>query len=156
MTTDGTRRRRRRKPSRFLTTAGLVGAAALIVGVVWTSMSQSSPPTAQERVTVPGAGEHLVNLWADHADADGGQRLTAQVTDSSGWPVGVDSLVFVVSGAGQEEEMEAPGAYSPEGPGRGQVYNAITELPGSGPWEVAVRFIMAGSSGEALFTLEGD
>lgn len=149
-----TKQRTRKKPSRTLTIAGMLGAAALIVAVLWASMAHSGQPSQQQRVAVPGAGEHLVNFWAEPAETDGGRRLTAQVTDTGGWPAGVGSVVFSVTGADQGTPVEALGAYSPDGPGRGQVYHATLGMPGTGPWQVAVRFTMGGQRGDAVFTVE--
>ncbi|MEX2431103.1 MAG: hypothetical protein WD645_04210 [Dehalococcoidia bacterium] len=131
----------------------LAGAVLLVAVVAWASTSHSGTPAQQQRVTIPGVGEHLVNLWVEPADTSGGQRLTAQVTDTGGWPASVSSVVFSVAGADQAAPVEAPGVYAPDGPGRGQVYHAVMPMDGAGPWQVAVQFIMSGQQGEAAFTV---
>ena len=144
--------RRKSNPGRVIGIAAVAAALLLIGVVVMSSFGGSDQPAYQERVSVPGAGEHFVNLWVDEAGS-GARQLTAQIADVGGWPAGASSVLFTVTGQGQEAPAEAQGVYSSEGPGRGQVYRANLAMPGQGPWDISVRFVLAGESADAVFTV---
>jgi hypothetical protein len=115
-------------------------------------------PDQQHIVDIPGlgVGQGFVNLWTAEADG-GGRQLTAQVTDISGWPEWQISAVdFEVTGPDQAEPIEVPGAYSVEGPGRGQVFNAVVDMDTPGEWLLTVRFRTPDGTGQTTFAVEVD
>ncbi|MEX2599519.1 MAG: hypothetical protein WD533_07675 [Dehalococcoidia bacterium] len=145
--------RRRKNPGRTIGIIAVVGIVALAAIVMMSTFGGDARPAQQQRVMVPGAGEHLVNLWTE-PEGGNGYRLTAQVADSGGWPAVPQTLTFQVNGVGASGSVEAPGAYSAEGPGRGQVFTATVEMPGQAPWDVRVRFSMNGNEADAAFAVE--
>ena len=148
-------RLRRRTPPGVLLVAGII-VVAVVAGLAL-AMTGGENPHYQQRVSMPGMGDHLVNLWVSPRPPQAGQvELTAQVTDVGGWPSPPGSLSFTVLQPGGAGVHSVMGQFHEEGPGRGMVYRGTLDFQGAGPWLVTVRFPMDGQEGMAQFAVTAE
>ena len=131
-----------------------------LTGVFWTTRSQAPAPHYQNRVAMPGMGEHPVSLWLDpKPHRTGRAQVMAQVADPTGSTVSVGSLAFVVTGPQQNQSVTIPGEFTPEGRlqdflGNAPAYTATVELDRPGTWQIEVQFSMRDVERRTVFNIE--
>lgn len=77
-------------------------AVLFLTGVVWTSRSEAPTPHYQNRVAMPGMGDHPVSLWLDPEPHRTGQgQVMVQVADPTGSTIPVSNLILTVFGPNQ-------------------------------------------------------
>ena len=149
--------RRRRTMTPFI-----IGGVALVflAGLVWTTRDQAPTPHYQNRVAMPGMGDHPVSLWLDPKPHRTGQaQVMAQVADPTGSAIPVSNLVLTVIGPDQTQPVTIPGEYTPDGRlkdfrGAAPAYVATIDFDRPGTWQIGVQFNMADAERRTVFQVE--
>jgi hypothetical protein len=148
-----------KRPRKWFTTGRVLVGGSVIVAVplaIMALLNTVSVPTVQADVNMPGMAPHLLSLWFELPQDQGGpMEITGQLLDAGGTPVPANSMRFSI--VDNDDSLLSTEAGEPlPGSNRGDLwrFRGVVQTPTAGDWDLDVELQMSGRSATARIAVE--